>query len=205
MRQSAGIYLPSWDKWFDRELRRVRGRFQHGLYYEALGMTTGRALAVDVGGHVGILSRLMAMDFTSVASFEPVPENIECFRRNVTAPNVKLHEMALGRAPGFVSIRNHNENSGCWRADVGDSIELRTLDSFILSPDLLKLDVEGYEGEVLLGAKETLARSAPVVIFEDNGLGEKFYGTDWVDPKSVLTEAGYRFRKRIERDEIWAK
>lgn len=205
MKRSAGIFIPDWDRWFFRELARLRGRFQHGLYYDALALTKARTLAIDVGAHVGIISRLMAMDFVAAASFEPVPENIECFRRNVTAQNVTLHEMALGRAPGRVSIVNHNVNSGCWRAAEGDSIELRTLDSFGLSPDLIKIDVEGFEGEVLLGAKETLARSSPVVVFEDNGLGEKFYGLNWVDPKNILAEAGYTFRKRVERDEIWAK
>lgn len=205
MKQAGGVFIPDWDKWFFRELTRLRGKFQHNLYAEAMAFTTGRTLAIDVGAHVGIISRLMAADFAGVVSFEPVPENIECFARNVKAGNVTLHQMALGRAPGRVSILNHNVNSGCWRAAEGDSIELRALDSFGLSPDLIKIDVEGFEGEVLLGAKETLLRSGPVVVFEDNGLGEKFYGAEWVDPKNVLTEAGYTFRKRIERDEVWAK
>lgn len=205
MQQAGGVWLPDWDKWFPRELSRTGGRFQLNLYEAAAALTKGRALAVDVGGHVGLLAREMARDFGAVVAFEPVAENAECFRRNVTAENVTLHEMALGRAPGRVAILNHNVNSGCWRASEGDGVELRTLDSFGLSPDLIKIDVEGFEGEVLLGATETLARSAPVVVFEDNGLGEKFYGAAWVDPKAVLTEAGYRFRKRIERDEIWAK
>lgn len=205
MKRSGGIWIPDWDRWFLRELMRTRGRFQHNLYEAALPYVTGRSLAVDVGAHVGILTKRMAADFEEVLSFEPVPENIQCFQRNVTAENVTLQQMALGRASGRVSIVNHNANSGCWRADDGDSVELAALDSFGVDPDLIKLDVEGFEGEVLLGARETLARSSPVVVFEDNGLGEKFYGEKWVDPKNVLTEAGYSFRKRIERDEIWAK
>lgn len=205
MQQAGGIWIPNWDKWFPRELTRSGGKFQYELYAAAAALTTRRGLALDVGAHVGMLTREMAKDFGAVVSFEPVPENIECFRRNVTAQNVTLHEMALGRASGRVSIVNHNVNSGCWRAAEGDSIELRTLDSFGLAPDLIKIDVEGFEGEVLLGAKETLARSSPVVVFEDNGLGEKFYGASWVDPKTVLKDAGFAFRQRIERDEIWAK
>lgn len=205
MQQAGGVWIPDWDAWFFKELTRSGGKFQTDLYEHGRALVAGRALAVDVGAHVGILSKLMAADFAAVVSFEPVPENIDCFRRNVTAENVTLHPVAIGRAPGKVRIVNHNVNSGCWRADKGDSTDLCALDAFGLSPDLLKLDVEGFEGEVLLGATETLARSSPVVIFEDNGLGEKFYGTMWVDPKDVLREAGYTFRKRIERDEIWTR
>lgn len=205
MQQAAGLWIPDWDRWFPRELARTGGKFQQGLYEAAAALTKGRTQAVDIGGHVGLLAIEMAKDFGAVVAFEPVAENAECFRRNVAALNVTLHECAIGRAPGRVNIVKHNVNSGCWRAAQGGGTELRALDSFDLSPDLIKIDVEGFEGEVLLGAKETLARSTPVVVFEDNGLGEKFYGADWVDPKHVLREAGYTARRRIERDEIWAK
>jgi Methyltransferase FkbM domain len=61
-----------------------------------------------------------------------------------------------------------------WRQITGlDSFELlrldakiRTLDSFKLTPNFLKIDVEGGELGVLKGARETLARCKPIVLCE---------------------------------------
>jgi FkbM family methyltransferase len=49
----------------------------------------------------------------------------------------------------------------------GDEVMMKTLDSFKLeNVSLLKIDVEGYEDYVLLGAKETIMRNRPVILIE---------------------------------------
>lgn len=68
---------------------------------------------------------------------------------------------------------------------------------------LIKIDVEGYEGNVVLGAIGTIMESRPVIVFEDNGLGPKRYGSKWLDPKPMLTEMRYKKALRIRKDEIW--
>ena len=45
-------------------------------------------------------------------------------------------------------------------------IEVKTLDSFQLKPDFIKIDVEGFEYQVLLGAEETIKNSRPILLVE---------------------------------------
>lgn len=68
----------------------------------------------------------------------------------------------------------------------------RVLEGLGDSPvDVLKIDTDGYDGRVLGGASETLARDQPTVIFEwDPGSYVKTR-SDWHQPFEVLDRAGY--------------
>lgn len=44
--------------------------------------------------------------------------------------------------------------------------ELKTLDSLNLNPDFIKIDVQGFEYQVLLGAEETIKRCKPIFLIE---------------------------------------
>jgi FkbM family methyltransferase len=51
-------------------------------------------------------------------------------------------------------------------------VEVRTLDSFNLRPDVIKIDVEGAELDVLRGGQNTLAQSRPTLLIEEGGRPE---------------------------------
>jgi hypothetical protein len=52
----------------------------------------------------------------------------------------------------------------------GDKAELRPLDSFgFRNLSFIKIDVEGFEDEVLEGARLTIARNRPVILIEIQG------------------------------------
>ena len=46
--------------------------------------------------------------------------------------------------------------------------DAKTLDSFSVEPDFIKLDVQGFETEVLKGAENTVQRHKPLILLENN-------------------------------------
>jgi FkbM family methyltransferase len=69
------------------------------------------------------------------------------------------------------------------------------LDDFNLNPNFIKIDVEGSELKVLKGAVNTISRSNPILLIEDN------------DPlvDNFLTELGYKsFKVKNSRNRLYA-
>jgi len=149
---------------------RVDGRltYQYPLYQSGLKHCHRRRVAVDVGAHVGLFSYWMVRDFAQIVAFEPVEAHRECWVANVPArAGDVLHACALGAGPGTVDMETTPGSSGGTRVAGQGDIPLCTLDSLGLPMiDLLKIDVEGYELEVLQGAAATIVRCRPVVIVE---------------------------------------
>jgi FkbM family methyltransferase len=128
-----------------------------------------------------------------VYSFEPNPENVKVLKRNaeINHLTVDLLEHALGSADGGAKLSPNGATSRI--SDSGSvDVSLRTLDSFELPRvDLLKVDVEGYELEVLKGARKTLGRCHPTILIEMH---------DWLGAEdeaslfNILLENDYSFK-----------
>jgi hypothetical protein len=111
-------------------------------------------------------------------------------------PNVVIHGKALGSKLSKVSVVP-NPNLGM--AHVGNlpgTIEVSRLDDEAAGwsrLDFLKIDVEGYEMEVIRGGWETIKRFKPVMLIEVNAPLLDRYGVKPVDIHSVLNELGYTY------------
>lgn len=172
-----------------------------------------RTVAVDVGAHIGIWSLELSRHFQMVHAFEPVQENFSCLMTNVARRPVCVYQVALGDRKGYCEMcAPAGGNSGMAYASEDlyegggrvNTVPMLTLDSFHFKDvGLIKIDVEGYEGNVLLGALGAIMESRPVIVFEDNGLGPKRYGSNWMDPKPMLLDMRYKKAVRIRKDEVW--
>ena len=131
--------------------------------------------------------------------------NRECLEANVAGvKNVIVLPLALSDRSGVGSMARPGDNSGTYYLTHGADVLVAALDIVVHTPvDFIKIDVEGMEGRVLLGAERILRRYRPAVFFEDNGLGAVHYGPDWVDPKSILQRNGYRPAVRLAKNELW--
>jgi len=126
-------------------------------------------LFADVGANVGVYSLLAAGTCGArVAAFEPVPRAVEAFDENVAINKleslVTLHRVGVGAAAGRAEITtgqggaNHIVGS-VERGERTATIEIVTLDAHFPKecPVGIKIDVEGYESQVLNGAQRILS------------------------------------------------
>jgi hypothetical protein len=77
-----------------------------------------------------------------------------------------------------------------------DQIEVIPLDSLNINPDLIKIDIQGYEYYAFLGASKTLNKNKPIILLE-NGKTE-------IDKKALnfLKDIGYEnYRYNIGNNE----
>jgi len=129
--------------------------------------------AVDVGANIGyylLLIESLVGPTGSVSCFEPEPENLAELERNVRAngfANVRVTAAAVGAEEGRVALRL-GMNGAVAAAGEGDvTVPLVPLDSALTGPvDFLKIDVEGYEGFVLTGARRIRREHRPALFVE---------------------------------------
>lgn len=143
--------------------------------------------ALDVGCRVGEFTRYLQRDFQHVYSFDP---NLwPNFRYNVDLGKVTHFTCALGDEPGETQMfgGTHTESSG------GKSkiVPVYTIDMFDFQDvGYIKIDVEGFEKKVLLGARKTIERCNPVIVIEQNHV--VLDGDEQYSAKKYLEEIGYR-------------
>ena len=144
------------------------------------------ATVVDVGVNIGEtlmnIARLVG-EGGRVFGFEVNPRTLKKCQRNLSLNafrNIALHGVGLGRSPGRLRIFSPSlRNSGGDRLrDLGEdaggaarTVAVTTLDAFatehgLAHVDLIKIDVEGFEMNVIAGALETLRRDHPVLFVE---------------------------------------
>lgn len=167
-----------------------------------LAHTPKRGLAVQAGGNVGMVPRKLSQFFDKVVTFEPDGLNFHCLQHN--APMVEAHPFALGAQAEQKGLAKDPLNCGAHYLADGGAIPVIPLDCMELSPDLLQLDVEGYELEALKGAEQTIARSSPTIVLELKGLGER-YGYADQDVVAWLAARGYQEAARAGRDVVFTK
>ncbi len=210
MKHYGGMYYPDGEEhmieWLKKNGAAVNGR----VIYQWRKQTAVHAAckqfrtAVDIGAHVGTWSVNMASRFGRVLAFEPVAAHRECFVLNVTAENVELFPVACGAGAKLVSITRDPHNSGASHVGGAGDIEMIALDSLGLSDvDLIKMDVEGYEANVIAGARETILRCRPIICAEQKRDFAVKFGLKPTAATDALRALGMRLIQEIGGDFIF--
>ena len=173
------------------------------------------AVVYDIGAFHGILTLWFAPQAKQVVSYEPVAQNRARLLENLSLngiKNVTVRNVALGAGAGAATMRFDPLMPGGSKVVVqenapGANVRVTTLDQDIEElklppPTFIKIDVEGFELDVLRGAVRTLARERPAVFVEIHGetLAGKRSNAGAV--VQFLHDAGYGAIKHIESGTI---
>lgn len=159
---------------------------------------------IDIGAHIGTTIMPYSKMFDKIIGYEPCSNNFTLLKENIEtngiAPYCTIFPYAIYSIHTRGNILMHNShNSGCFyfqSSEDGD-IESHTLDEdcqtmgLMDSIDFIKIDTEGTELFVLLGAEKTLRRSKPFIQIEYNGLSDKLYNITLEDIYKFFNYLGY--------------
>ena len=175
----------SWWKW--REIRRPgMGSLSHPereFYLKLRPALEGDDLVVyDIGASVGVFSGMLAKlpNVTIIHAFEPIPGSFGILTERLRRyGHVKCHNVALGDTAGIVNMyvsRSADSSSLIPPAELLQSefpgvqtsheipIKIVRLDDYVSElrlpqPDVVKIDVQGFEDKVLRGGERTIGRA----------------------------------------------
>jgi FkbM family methyltransferase len=187
-------------------------------------LDAGIRTILDIGANTGQFARLAHEVFpgVSIYSFEPLPDCFEALKRALPA-GADFHPVncALGREEGTLEFRRalhtpsssflkmtklHEEafpQSTGGQAERPLSVAVRTLDGVaaeltLRDNILLKIDVQGYEANVLAGGGETVRRAVAVImetsfrrLYEGQPLFDEIYET--------MRGLGFEFQGNLEQ------
>lgn len=153
----------------------------------------------DVGANIGEYSEILNDIFENSASihaFEPSGVTFETLKSNLAKPNIFAHNVGLGSKNETIKLYKQAANSPLasafqreYNGEVFqdfDLVSIKTLDDFctenkISHIDFLKIDVEGFEMEVLKGATNMInANKIQFIQFE--------FGGTQIDPRNFIRD-----------------
>jgi len=161
-------------------------------------------LFIDVGANIGSYSVLASSHVgADTLAFEPTSNTFKYLEDNIRLNNisdkVNAFSIALGSVKGTCNLSNTQDGMNNHVSIENDSctqkVKMEKLDDLINNyqmPILIKIDVEGYETEVIKGAQQLLQnQTLKAVIIELMGLGER-YGFNEIQIHKQLLSYGFQ-------------
>jgi FkbM family methyltransferase len=200
MKQLHNYWLPDDEDHFSKFIERNAkvgepAEYQGPVRRLALSYVKQFRVSVDIGANFGLWSHTLEQQFKQNFAIEPI--ELHCEYLKINAPATKIFHTALGAEAGTVMMQRFPDNYGKTRvSDQGDvKVPLQRLDDLNLPPaDFVKIDVEGFELQVLQGGEQYIKLSYPVLVVEQETRAEAH---------ALLLSWGYQMVDNIKHDYIY--
>ncbi len=175
----------------------------------------------DCGAHIGIVSLMVGSYLGKtgqVYAFEPSPTTFKRLKTNFSltaSGGCKLEAFPIAVGSRIGEARMHVSSQHGWSTLSSEAVSvciemgahvtevtevpMQTLDDFFLGtttrrlPQAIKIDVEGWEQQVLLGARRLLKENPPrIILIEKNDKILASMGRDFMSLHEFLLKYGYR-------------
>lgn len=165
------------DKYMERCLQ--QSGYQIKNWHFAKSLCDPNGIAIDCGASIGMNSINYSDYFNSVEAFEPDPDIYECLLKTLSANNIdnvythcvaisdKNQKGTLVKFPRATFANTLKPIKYVGRSRPQLEIDITTIDSYqFQNVKFLKIDVEGWELNVLKGAEQTIKKYKPVIQVE---------------------------------------
>jgi FkbM family methyltransferase len=188
---------PVGEDWYDKdwpEPDEIAFLREHGL--------KAGAKVFDIGAHQGVVAMILAHHVApgTVLAVEAVPHNVRVAKRNLElndVANVTVEHSAISDSDGELYIPwtlNAHVSAASGAGLI--AVQATTIDTLAArngAPDIVFIDVEGYELRALAGARHVLEQIRPRWFIEVHvGVGLEDAGGSAGEVLAALTDAGYR-------------
>ena len=183
-------YVPETDLHFINYLKKY-DNYQEAQRNRAISYVEDWQFAIDIGANIGLWSKDLSKYFDQLVCFEPNPMCQDCLKKNINLSNSKIYSCALGDKEDAKNLFIHHSNSGASsfvnKTKIGFKEDksivygefpkdtptinatVKKLDNFNYKKiDFIKIDVQGFEINVLKGAYNTLKTNSPVLCIEED-------------------------------------
>ena len=183
-------YLPD-DKYVGQRV--AQEKYEPYLTKLMLSKISEGSVVLDIGANIGYYTVLFAEKTGKtgkVIAIEPDPINFEILQKNIKENNLRnvvAVQAAVGNENKKMKIYESKENYGdhrMWGNGLAVSVFCRKLDDLLKELeyekiDFIKMDVQGFEAEVIEGGKNIIEKNKPIIFFEYWPWGIKNAGSDY--------------------------
>ena len=163
-----------------------------------------KGIFLDIGSNIGNHTLYFFQNnlIQSAYCFEPVQDTFQILQKNIFTNNlqnkVKLFNVGVGESQGTAQIVSYNKsNTGSSQLKISNKgdIPIIAIDdlNFEQNISLIKIDVEGFELNVIKGMLNTIKTHNPTIFIE---IRKQFFDEIY----NHLQTLGYKFKKIDEED-----
>lgn len=148
------------------------GRYERGEIEKFTSHLNSSTVVWDIGAHAGFFAMACAKRCAHVVACEPDARNIAFLRRHITLNglnNISIVEAAISNIHGGqVSFGGSDSSYQGQIGGQGNFVQTASIDALINfgfpPPNIVKMDIEGAEGDALNGAHQTLIDQRPKML-----------------------------------------